>query len=79
VLLITLIILGLRFLKKRKQRPQYTHPPELAHDKLATKYEMYHDGAAKHEMPATVVVEVPTNERPAELPSYMPDNVRKHP
>lgn len=77
--LIAVIVLGLFLWRKRKQRAQYVQPGELGHDALTTKYEMYHDTAAKHELPSTVAVEVPHNEKPAELPGHMPANNERYP
>jgi hypothetical protein len=78
VLLIALIVLGLCCLNRRKQRPQYAQPSELPHDPQPVKYEMYHDGAAKHEMPSTSIAEVPHNERPAELSADTAGSARWH-
>lgn len=78
-LVIALIIFGLYLWKKRKQRPQYAQPQELPNDVPIIKYEMYHDSAAKFEMPSSNLVEVPNHERPAELPGHMPDAQGRYP
>lgn len=73
--LVALIILGLYFWKRRKQQNVYTPPPKLheetyfPRDSTTQKYEMYGDGVAKYEMSSPDVVEVPNQERPAELPA----------
>ncbi|KAF2126043.1 hypothetical protein P153DRAFT_323007 [Dothidotthia symphoricarpi CBS 119687] len=73
--LIALVVLAL-FLRKRKQRraaytppPSYNNPQEVAGAPL-TKYELYHDGATKHEMPNSGhdVAEIMSQDRPVELP-----------
>lgn len=74
-----LVVLGLFFWKKQKQRVQSVRPEELEPDAPATKYEMYHDTATKHELSSTFVVEVPHNERPAELPGHMPAKGTRYP
>ncbi|KAH5762913.1 hypothetical protein HBI16_174780 [Parastagonospora nodorum] len=76
--LIALIFLSLFFWKKRRQQPQYTEPQELAYAP-ATKYQMYQDSALKHELPSPDIVEVPSDERPVELPGQMPQRTGQHP
>lgn len=79
VVLVALVTFALYLWKKRKQREQYTKTHELpqeSYDQQAApvvKYEMYHDGAAKYEMPTAYIVEVPNHERPAELPIHGQD------
>ena len=77
------LVLSLIFWKKRRQQPQnaqpqHAQPPELAYIPTE-KYEMCHDSALKHELPSADMVEVPSNERPVELPGHMPQRIKQHP
>lgn len=66
-MLILLIVLGLFFLKKRKQRAAYAPTYELPPD--APSHDYHHAGSAvKYEMSSADASEVPNTERPAELP-----------
>ncbi|CAO2651592.1 Nn.00g041620.m01.CDS01 [Neocucurbitaria sp. VM-36] len=78
VALIALIVLGLFLWRRRKQRQMHSYPPHelndqpLGHENTPmTKYEMNHDGAARHEVPYSAVHEAPRNERPVELPGHV--------
>jgi hypothetical protein len=54
-------------------------PPELGAGVATTKYEMYHDSNAKHELPLADAVEVSHSAEPAELPGHLPDSTKRHP
>ncbi|KAL6707238.1 hypothetical protein ACN47E_004226 [Coniothyrium glycines] len=73
--LIVLVVLSLFLNKKRKQKHAYAPPVNVpiyeAYVESApplAKYEMYHGGTERYEVPAQVMVEADVNERPAELP-----------
>ncbi|KAF1917272.1 hypothetical protein BDU57DRAFT_159420 [Ampelomyces quisqualis] len=78
VVLIALVALGLFFWRKRKQQfPQHVIPQETVYGVHSTRHEMYHGSATKYEMSSASVVEVPLNERPAELPGHVPRNATR--
>lgn len=78
--LIAIIVLGLFLTRKWKR--QHKQPVweksadnahEAPHESTTVKYEMNHETAAKHEMPATQYAELPQYQHPVELPSTTVD------